>query len=183
MGKPTSRFSRFGRSDGFGGSNSKGFHGFYRLFWHAFRAPKIGPFGPGRCSGGPGRPCFRGFGADPDRLLPVGWRISGPRATGSAPSNALPSVGEDSSPGGSWGVWTHRLRVGGTNSMHLHMFRRPHGGALPPPKSTSSGLGGGFGGCAGGVGDAKPRAPTATARARPTQTFIRALTHTLTAGR
>ena len=115
---------------------------FYRLFWHAFRAPKIGPFGPGRCSGGPGRPCFRGFGADPGRLLPVGGRISGPRATGSAPSNALQSVGEDSSPRGSWGVWTHQLRFGGSNSMDLRVFCRPHWGALGPPNPPLRAWGG-----------------------------------------
>ena len=117
----------------FWGSNSLDFHAFYRLLWHAFRAPKIGPFGPGRCSGGPGRPCFRGFGADPGRLLAVGGRSSGPRATGSAPSNALQSVGEDSSPRGSWGVWTHQLRFWGSNAMDLRMFCHPDWGALAPP--------------------------------------------------
>jgi len=180
VGKPTFRFSRFGRGDGFGARIRRVSTCFTVYFDMRSGPQKSAPSGPGGAQGALGGRVFAGSGripADCYRLGGASWTPGQPdplHLMHCSPSGKILPRG---APGGCGPIGSE---LGGRIRCIYACFAVPIGVPWAPQVHL---LGPGFGGCAGGVGDARPRAPTATARARPTQTFIRALTHTLTAGR
>ena len=183
VGKPTFRFSRFGRSGGLGG-RIRGVSTCFTVYFGTRSGPqKSAPSGPGGAQGALGGRVFAGSGRIPADCYRLGGAARAPgqpdpvHLTHCGPSGRiLPrgapgGCGPISSDSGDRIRWIYvcfAVQIGVPWALQIHLFG---------PGS------GGFGGCAGGVGDARPRVPTATVRARPPQTCIRASTHTFSAGR